>query len=72
MRSEDRASLSISSGHIRLSVVVEDADDLIEDMDQALACLFSSYQTNLCARKWRKKYTVHKIGGCILRCDSVN
>ena len=37
MSLEDRASLGISGGHIRLSVGLEDADDLIEDLDQALA-----------------------------------
>ena len=36
---EDRASLGISDGHIRLSVGLEDADDLIEDLDQAVAFL---------------------------------
>jgi O-succinylhomoserine sulfhydrylase len=39
MSPEDRASLGISGGHIRLSVGLEDADDLIEDLDQALAFL---------------------------------
>jgi O-succinylhomoserine sulfhydrylase len=39
MSPEDRASLGISGGHIRLSVGLEDADDLIEDLDQALALL---------------------------------
>ena len=37
MSPEDRASLGISGGHIRLSVGLEDADDLIEDLGQALA-----------------------------------
>lgn len=36
---EDRVSLGISGGHIRLSVGLEDADDLIEDLDQGLAHL---------------------------------
>ena len=35
---EDRTSLGISGGLIRLSVGLEDADDLIEDLDQALSC----------------------------------
>ena len=35
----DRANLSISDGHIRLSIGLEDAEDLIEDLDQALAFL---------------------------------
>ena len=39
MSPEDRASLRISGGLIRLSVGLEDADDLIEDLDQALAFL---------------------------------
>jgi len=39
MSPEDRASLGISGGHIRLSVGLEDADDLIEDLEQALAFL---------------------------------
>ena len=41
MSPQDRARLGISSGHIRLSVGLEDADDLIEDLDQALAFLGS-------------------------------
>ena len=36
---EARAILGICEGHIRLSVGLEDAGDLIEDLDQALACL---------------------------------
>ena len=36
---EARAILGISGGHIRLSVGLEDAGDLIEDLDQALAFL---------------------------------
>lgn len=36
---EARANLSISDGHVRLSVGLEDAGDLIEDVDHALACL---------------------------------
>ena len=36
---QDRASLGISPGHIRLSVGFEDCDDLIDDLDQALAKL---------------------------------
>ncbi len=36
---EDLANLGISSGHIRLSVGLEDANDLIGDLDQALDCL---------------------------------
>ena len=39
MSPEDRASLGISGGHIRLSVGLENAGDLIEDLDQALAFL---------------------------------
>ena len=39
MSPDDRASLGISGGHIRLSVGLEDADDLIEDLDQALTFL---------------------------------
>jgi len=39
MSAEDRASLGITDGHIRLSVGLEDCDDLIEDLDQALAHL---------------------------------
>ena len=39
MSPEDRASLGISGGHIRLSVGLEDADDLIEDLEKALAFL---------------------------------
>ena len=34
---EQRAALGISDTLIRLSVGVEDADDLIADLDQALA-----------------------------------
>ena len=33
----DRASLDISSSHILLLVGLDDADDLIEDLGQALA-----------------------------------
>ena len=36
MSQNDRANLGISGGHIRLSIGLEDADDLIEDLDQAL------------------------------------
>ena len=36
MSQNDRANLGISDGHIRLSIGLEDADDLIEDLDQAL------------------------------------
>ncbi len=34
---EERAALGITSGMVRLSVGLEDADDLIEDLDRALA-----------------------------------
>jgi len=34
---EDRAELSIGGGTLRLSVGLEDADDLIADLEQALA-----------------------------------
>ena len=36
---QDRASCGITPGHIRLSVGLEDSDDLIGDLDQALAYL---------------------------------
>tara|TARA_E500000178_G_scaffold174438_1_gene173556 strand:+ start:324 stop:872 length:549 start_codon:yes stop_codon:yes gene_type:complete len=36
---QDRASLGITAGHIRLSVGMEDCDDLIDNLDQALAHL---------------------------------
>ena len=36
MSQNDRENLGISGGHIRLSIGLEDADDLIEDLDQAL------------------------------------
>ena len=39
MSPQDRASLGISPGHIRFSVSLEDCDDLIDDLDQALAKL---------------------------------
>ena len=39
---EDRESLGISDGHIRLSVGLEDASDLLEALDQALAFLWAS------------------------------
>ena len=39
MSPQDRASLGISPGHIRFSVGLEDCDDLIDDLDQALAKL---------------------------------
>ena len=39
MSSEDRAALGISDQLIRLSLGVEDAEDLIADLDQALAAL---------------------------------
>ena len=42
MSPDDRASLGITDGHIRLSVGLEDADDLIEDLDQAMAFLCAS------------------------------
>ena len=52
MSSESWASLGITDGHIRLSVGLEDADDLIKDLEQALtgwaradiACLQSIQQ----------------------------
>jgi len=34
---EEKTSLGITEGLVRLSVGLEDADDLIEDLDQALA-----------------------------------
>jgi O-succinylhomoserine sulfhydrylase len=34
---EERAALGITNGMVRLSVGLEDADDLIEDLDRALA-----------------------------------
>ena len=46
MSPEDRSSLGISAGHIRLSVGLVDADDLIEDLDQALAFLVASAAKN--------------------------
>ena len=39
---KDRANLGIFDGHIRLSIGLEDADDLIEVLDQALAFLCAS------------------------------
>ena len=37
MSPQDRVSLGISPGHIRLSVGLEDAQDLITDLEQAFA-----------------------------------
>jgi cystathionine beta-lyase/cystathionine gamma-synthase len=37
MGAEERARIGISDGLVRLSVGLEDAADLIEDLDQALA-----------------------------------
>ena len=37
LKPEERAALGIGDGLVRLSVGLEDADDLIEDLDQALA-----------------------------------
>jgi O-succinylhomoserine sulfhydrylase len=39
MSPQDRASLGISPEYIRLSVGLEGCDDLIDDLDQALAKL---------------------------------
>jgi O-succinylhomoserine sulfhydrylase len=36
---EDRASLNITAGHIRISVGLEDSADLIADIDSALAAV---------------------------------
>ena len=33
---EERAAVGIAEGQVRLSVGIEDADELIEDLDQAL------------------------------------
>jgi O-succinylhomoserine sulfhydrylase len=41
LKPEQRAALGIAPGLLRLSVGLEDADDLIEDLDQALATLES-------------------------------
>ena len=72
MSPEDRASLGISGGHIRLSVGLENADDLIEDLDQALAFLGTGNQVSLCASQQHKKHPFREIGGCFLLWDSVN
>ena len=42
MSPEDRACPDIPCGHIRLSIGVEDADDLAEELDQALAFMGAS------------------------------
>lgn len=39
---EERAKLNITDGLIRLSVGIEYVDDLIKDLDQALAVAVSS------------------------------
>jgi cystathionine gamma-synthase len=39
MTSEDRAAIGITDQLVRMSLGVEDADDLIADLDQALASL---------------------------------
>jgi O-succinylhomoserine sulfhydrylase len=39
---EDRASLNIRPGHIRISIGLEDSGDLIADIDQALARIIKS------------------------------
>jgi cystathionine gamma-synthase len=39
MTSEDRAAIGITDQLVRISLGVEDADDLIADLDQALASL---------------------------------
>ena len=36
MTSEERAAIGIPDGFVRLSVGLENADDLIADLDQAL------------------------------------
>ena len=72
MSREDRASFGISDSNIRLSVGLEDANDLIEDLNQALAFCALANQASLCDILWHKKHQFRKIDGCILRCDSVN
>ena len=42
MSPDDRTSLGIADGHIRLLVDLVDADDLVENLDQSLAFLRAS------------------------------
>jgi cystathionine beta-lyase/cystathionine gamma-synthase len=36
---EGRAAIGLTDGMVRISVGIEDADDLLEDLDQALSVL---------------------------------
>lgn len=46
---EQRALLNITDNLIRLSVGLEDEEDLIEDLRQALACAMKQKVMNGCA-----------------------
>ncbi len=41
LRPEEQAAAGIEAGTIRLSIGLEDPDDLIEDLDQAIARAFA-------------------------------
>ncbi|MNW13693.1 Cystathionine gamma-lyase [compost metagenome] len=44
---EERLKFGITDGLIRISVGLEDADDIIRDFDQALSALFSDSETQI-------------------------
>lgn len=72
MSAESRASLGITVGHIRLSVGLEDAVDLIKDLEQALTWVGAGQHSEPAKHSTAQKYPFSKIDGCVFRCDSVN
>ena len=52
---EDPASLGISGAHIRLLVGLEDANDLIKDLEQALACIGARLSNQLTCQSIAQK-----------------
>lgn len=56
---EERESLGISDTLIRLSVGIEDVDDLIEDIDQAL---------KIAVREYIQRHRLMRLAQFLCRC----
>ena len=57
LTTEERLAIGIKDNLVRLAVGIEDTDDILDDLDQALAGIrFGTYSTNGLERLWEKRF----------------
>jgi cystathionine gamma-synthase len=57
LTTEERLAIGIKDNLVRLAVGIEDTDDILDDLDQALAGIRSgTYSTNGLERLWEKRF----------------